>query len=165
MDASTAILLAKIGVLRDVAGRGEAWISGSALREATAKDTPDAQVIRALVEEGLIRPCSAKGGTGRIRKDFRLDEGESESITIAREKGGVCGTDDGPAIRCCKVLGIPFTSAVALLVVMAESGVLSGDLALELLAKLEKYGRYDPRILEDAARRIRKAGGEPGKEA
>jgi predicted nucleic acid-binding protein len=165
LDASTAILLAKIGVLRDVAGRGRAFIPPSALREATVKDTPDAQVIRALVEEGLIRSCPAKGGTERIRKDFRLDEGESESIALAREMGGICGTDDGPAIRCCKVLGIPFTSAVALLVAMAEGKALAGELALELMAKLERFGRYDPRILEDAARRLRSVGGGPGKEA
>ena len=164
LDASTAILLAKIGMLREVAGRGEVWISRIAVREATAKDTPDAQAIRALVEEGLIRHGSARGATERIRKDFRLDEGESESIVLAQEKGGICGTDDGPAIRCCKVLGIPFTSAVALLVVMVEAETLSVDLALELLAKLERFGRYDPRILEDAARRIRKAGGGSGKE-
>jgi hypothetical protein len=38
--------------------------------------------------------------------------------------------------------------------------------ALELLAKLQRFGRYDARILEDVARRIRaalssKKGGSP----
>ena len=131
----------------------------SAFREATAKkDLDDARMIRHLEGEGLIRQASAKGDGAKIERDFRLDEGESESIAIAREKGAICATDDGPAIRCIKVLGLPFTTAVALLVAMVESGHVASDLGLELLSKLERFGRYDPRILEDAARRIREAG-------
>jgi len=46
---------------------------------------------------------------------------------------------------------------------MAEAGTVAPELAIELLSKLERFGRYDPRILEDVARRIRAAGGEGGK--
>jgi predicted nucleic acid-binding protein len=111
-----------------------------------------------LAEEGLLQRASAKAGKGDLAKDFRLHEGEAETIALAREKGAIAGTDDGPAIRCLKVLGLPFTSAIALLVAMAEAGSIARDLALELLTKLERFGRYDPRILEDVARRIRAAG-------
>lgn len=158
LDASTAILLAKIDLLRRVVSRGDTWMAESAFREATVRDTEDARMIRRLEGEGLIRRAPAKARAGRIRKDFHLDAGESESIALAREKGAICGTDDGPAIRCCKVVGLPFTSAIALLVAMAEGGAVAGELALELLAKLEGFGRYAPRILEDAARRVREAG-------
>lgn len=160
LDASTAILLAKLDLLRAVVGQGEAWMAESAFREATVKVTDDARMIRKLAEEGAIRKASAKAEGAKIEKDFRLEEGESESIALAREKGAICGTDDGPAIRCLKVLGLPFTSAVALLVAMAEHGHVTPELGLELLAKLEQFGRYDPRILEDAGRRIRET--EPG---
>ncbi len=34
---------------------------------------------------------------------------------------------------------------------------MESTLALELLAKLQRFGRYDARILEDVARRIRAA--------
>ncbi len=53
------------------------------------------------------------------------------------------------------MLGIPFTSAIGLLIAMAEARIVEPALALELLAKLERFGRYDARILEDVARRIR----------
>ena len=160
LDASTAILLAKIDLLREVVNAGEVWMAESACREATIKEAaPDAQHIRRLADEKLFRRGAAPvAGLAGLRKDFRLDEGESESIALAREKGAICGTDDGPAIRCLKVLGIPFTSAIAILIAMAETGILKQELALELLSKLERYGRYDPRILEDVARRIRSAG-------
>ena len=70
----------------------------------------------------------------------------------------MCGTDDGRAIRCCKVMGVPFTTAVGLLLALTESGDLDPILASELLVTLERYGRYHPRILKDAALRIREAG-------
>ncbi|HXX93536.1 MAG TPA: hypothetical protein VEN81_07875 [Planctomycetota bacterium] len=166
LDASTAILLAKIDLLRSVVSEGEAWMAESAFRESTAKpEADDARMIRKLVDEGLIRRASGRGEGARIQKDFRLDAGESDSIALAREKAAVCATDDGPAIRCLKVLGLPFTTAIALLVAMAERGHVTGELALELTSKLERFGRYDPRILEDAGRRIREVGrrGKGGK--
>lgn len=162
LDASTAILLAKIGLLRELAGDGGLWMADVAFREAKVKDVDDARVIRKLVEEGLIQRAVARGGTGDLEKQFRLDAGEAETIALAREMGATAGTDDGPAIRCLKVLGLPFTSAVALLAAMTEAGMVAPDLAIELLTKLERFGRYDPRILEDVARRIRAAGPNQG---
>lgn len=162
LDASTAILLAKIGLLREVVGEGEVWMAEAAFREATAAELDDARLIRKLAEEGLVRRAAPRAGTGEIETDFRLDEGEAETIALAREKGAIVGTDDGPALRCLKVLGLPFTSAIALLSAMAEGGRVLPDLALELLAKLERFGRYDPRILEEVARRIREAGAGQG---
>jgi hypothetical protein len=49
---------------------------------------------------------------------------------------------------------------------MAEADAVEPTRALELLAKLQRFGRYDARILEDVARRIRaasssKKGGSP----
>jgi predicted nucleic acid-binding protein len=87
-------------------------------------------------------------------REFRLDVGEAESILMAKGLDAVCATDDGPAIRCCKVLGVPFVTAIGFLVALAEAGELGDGLASELPAELERHGRYHPRILEDAALRI-----------
>ena len=96
-------------------------------------------------------------GAAALMRDFRIDRGEAETIEVAREARAICATDDGPAIRCCRALGIPFTSAIGLLAAMTEAGVVEPMLALELLAKLQRFGRYDARILEDVGRRIRAA--------
>ena len=87
-----------------------------------------------------------------------------EAVLLAKSRSVVCGTDDGRAIRCCKVLGVRFTTAVSLLVALAEAGEVESALASERLQMLERFGRYDPRILEDAALRIRAVGsnGEKG---
>jgi predicted nucleic acid-binding protein len=159
LDASTAILLAKIDLLRRVCALGEVGMAETAYREATVKDVDDARLIRQLEAEGSIRRSPRSPAAEQLRRDFRLDAGEAETIALARERGGICGTDDGPAVRCCRVLGLPFTSAIALLAVLVEAGHVAPELGMELLSKLERFGRYDPRILEDVARRIRSGPG------
>ena len=52
---------------------------------------------------------------------------------------------------------VAFTSAIGLLAALAEARRVEPDLALELLAKLGRFGRYDSRITDDVARRIRRA--------
>ena len=158
LDASTAILLAKVGLLRQVVAKGKVWIGETAAAEALAKQSDDALAIATLLEEGHIRRMALEEDARGLMREFRLASGEAEAIVLARKEEALCATDDGPAIRCCKVLGIPFTTAIGFLVALSESG----ELAMELLAKLERFGRYHSRILEDAARRIRASSGQGG---
>lgn len=157
LDASTAILLVKIDLLREVTSRGAVVMAGTAVDEALARHSHDARMIRALLDEGSIGRVTAPAGGDALMRDFRIDCGEAETIAVARETGAICATDDGPAIRCCRALGVSFTSAIGLLAAMAEAKVVEPALAQELLAKLQRFGRYDARILEDVARRIRVA--------
>jgi predicted nucleic acid-binding protein len=130
----------------------------TAFHEATARDVDDARLIRKLEDEKLLHRASVKPGVAGITRDFRLGPGEAETIALAGEKGAIAGTDDGPAIRCLRVLGLRYTSAAALLVTLVEVGRVTPELGMELLAKLERLARYAPRILEDGAGRIRTAG-------
>jgi predicted nucleic acid-binding protein len=163
-DASTLILLARVGLLRRVVSSlDRALVGKHAAAEAQNKETDDALAIATLLEEGWIRRHEARGDLQRLARDFRLDLGEAEAVVLARETSLPCATDDGPAIRCCKVLGIPFVTAVGFLVGMVESGVLDEELGLELLTKLDRFGRNQARILDDAAARIRdtrRSGGQ-----
>jgi predicted nucleic acid-binding protein len=166
LDASTAILLAKVDLLREVISRGAVAMARTAVDEALARDSDDARMIRSLLDDKCIGRVAAPAGADALMRDFRIDRGEAETIAVARETGATCATDDGPAIRCCRALGISFTSAIGLLAAMAEADVVEHTLALELLAKLQRFGRYDARILEDVSRRIRvasssKKGGSP----
>jgi predicted nucleic acid-binding protein len=162
LDASTAILLSKVDLLRIVVERVDTWMGGQAADEALAKGSDDAIAIATLIEEGRIRRISIEEDSRRLMRDFRLHAGEAEAVLLAKRKKSVCGTDDGRAIRCCKVLGVRFTTAIGLLVALTETGELEKSLAAELLEKLERFGRHHPRILEDGALRIRAAreGGE-----
>ncbi len=129
-----------------------------AAAEARAKQSDDAVAIAILLENGEIRPDSIEEGLDSLTRDFNLHAGEAEAVLLAQRRSAVCGTDDGRAIRCCKVLGIRFTTAIGLLVALTEARELDRDLASERLGKLEVFGRCHSRILEDAALRIRAAG-------
>lgn len=155
LDASTATLLAKAGLLRKVVERIETGIGQIAAAEAVPKRSDDAMAIATLIEEGRLERLPAAEGAESLTQDFRLHAGEAEAINLARSNHAVCGTDDGRAIRCCRVVGISFTTAVGLLVALTEGGDLDPTLASELLVKLERFGRYHSRILEDAALRMR----------
>lgn len=84
-----------------------------------------------------------------------LGDGEVESIILVKEsKGKILATDDGPTIKACKILGIETVSAPIFLVIVYRNGAMKREIAMEKMAKLEKYGRYDPRIIPDVRIRI-----------
>ena len=166
LDASTAIELAKADLLRSVASKTECWIGEIAAAEALAKQTDDAVAIATLLEAGEIGRDSIGEGVemDKLMRDFNLRAGEAEAVVLAESRCAVCGTDDGRAIRCCKVLGVRFMTAVSLLVALAEVHEVESGLAMKRLQKLAQFGRYHPRILEDAALRIRTVGSNGEKE-
>ena len=160
LDASTLILLAKIDLLPLLLTRMRAVITTQVRGEATRQPgLLDAQLIAELLARQRIhvRPVDQKL-TKRLEKDFRLDPGEASSVVLAKELGAILGTDDGVAIKACKILEVPFVTAIHLLIRAHEEQLIDQQQALIKLEKLQGYGRYDSRILEDAVKRIQ--GGE-----
>lgn len=156
-DASTLILLAKVDLLEDIAKAYEIVITPIIGQESTLPDTPDTKLIARLISEDRINITDVEEGSPdikRIQKDFNLAPGEASSLWLARRWGAVIATDDGPAIKAAKVLGVSFTTAIHFVIRYYETGEVSKRLALAKLEKLEKVGRYSPRIIEDAKRRI-----------
>jgi predicted nucleic acid-binding protein len=62
------------------------------------------------------------------------------------------GIDDKIGINACKLLGLPFTTAIGLLVRSRQKGLIERDDASARLAALARRGRYRKSILDDAAR-------------
>ena len=62
--------------------------------------------------------------------------------------------DDKNGINACKLLGVPFTTAIGILVRMREKRRLTTSEALVKLEELAKHGRYKKSILEDARRKL-----------
>jgi len=86
-----------------------------------------------------------------ILKDFPLGRGEAATFLIARDKGNVLATDDGLAIKVCKIFSVGFVTAIHFLI----DAHLDSSLALAKLELLKKYGRYSVQIIKDAEERIR----------
>ena len=90
-----------------------------------------------------------------LSADFKLGLGEADALQLARDKKAVLATDDYRAIRTCKVLNIPFTTAIHCLQFLVDEKKIDQRLAFEKLKNLEKYGRYSEQIVNDTKKRIR----------
>lgn len=166
-DASTLILLAKVDTLGTTVRRLRCVAPASVRDEATCKRTFDAMAILRSIEAGHIEVVAdpAPDLMARLRRDFPLARGETAALLVARKHRAVLATDDGVAIRACKILEVKFATAVHLLISAAASGEINRQLALAKLDLLQKYGRYSSRILEDAARRIHGGAHHAGHES
>jgi hypothetical protein len=57
-------------------------------------------------------------------------------------------------IKACKVLKIPFTSALAILIRMADKRIIDTNRSRAVLDALVRYGRYGDAIIKDARERL-----------
>lgn len=153
-DASTLILLAKIDILQTVLHKYSGIIPEFVKEEVTYKKDIDTELIVQQIKDGnlVIEKNPKKDKTSQFLKDFPLGRGEAAALIIAKEKNIILATDDGLAIKVCKIFGIGFTTAIHFLI---ELG-LDESLAMAKLQLLKKFGRYSSDIIKDAEERIRK---------
>lgn len=162
LDASTLILVAKMEILDSllVSVESQVVVPVEVARECCAvKKSLDALLIQKALDESRIRVVAARDRKliTKVQGDFGLGRGETEAIVLAlAQRTPILGIDDKNGINACKLLGIPFTTAIAILIRMHDKGLLTDGEALSKLATLGKYGRYKQSILEDAKRRLEK---------
>ena len=68
-----------------------------------------------------------------------------------------CDPGDGltrNAVNACKILKLPFTGAIGILLRMREKELTSKVETLRKLEILRKYGRYRAEIVDDVRRRL-----------
>ena len=159
-DSSTLILIAKIELLDMFLSEigMEVAIPRAVEEECCGgKKTLDALMIQKAVDESRIRVRSVKNRklVLKLEADFSMGRGESEAIALAlQERARLVGVDDKRGINACKLTGVPFTTAIAILLRSRQKGLIDKDDALARLSSLARYGRYKSSILEDAKRRL-----------
>jgi predicted nucleic acid-binding protein len=159
-DSSTLILTAKIELvhlfLNDI--DMEVAIPKAVEQECCGVSrTLDALVIRKALDDSKIKVRKVRDGKliAKLVSDFSMGTGEAEAIALAlQEKARIVGIDDKIGINACKLLGLPFTTAIGLLVRSRQKGLIERDDASVRLAALARHGRYRKSILDDAARRL-----------
>jgi predicted nucleic acid-binding protein len=122
-----------------------------------SKKTLDVVIIQRALDESRIKTIVIKNRrlVAKLQADFSLGSGEAEAIALAlNEQAQVLGIDDKNGINACKLLSIPFTTAVGILIRGREKGLLGKSEALEKLASLAKQGRYKRSIIEDARQKL-----------
>jgi predicted nucleic acid-binding protein len=160
LDSSTLILIAKIEVLGRLLESAEfqVCIPTEVGKESCAvKKSLDALLIQKAIDESTIRVVTVKDRklVAKLRQDFGLGKCEAEAIVLAlAERTTLMGIDDKNGINACKLLGIPFTTAIGILIRMREKELLTTEEAVAKLATRGKQGRYKQSILEDAKRRL-----------
>lgn len=157
LDTSTLILLAKSDLLPLVVESTRVLIPHEVQTEALAKpELYDAQLIAAMLDKRVIRVGKHVPHLQRrqLQMDFQLGPGEAAALLLAQTLQAPLGTDDGPAIKAAKILGIPFVTAMALLVALYQGKRVEHPMALALLERLQQVGRYSDQILLDARKRI-----------
>jgi predicted nucleic acid-binding protein len=156
LDASTAILLAKVDLLDQFVEtvKQPVVMPKEVERECHGQpDALDARRIAKAVAESRIKVQALRGRrqNEKLRRDFTLGSGEAAAIVLALDsRDAVVATDDRQAINACKLLRLPFTTAVAVLVRMRENGLLSAEEAIIKLEALARYGRYKERTIQAA---------------
>ena len=159
-DSSTLILLAKAEFLDDFLEdyQGKALIPREVEAESCGKKKSfDALLLRKRVLEKKIGVAKVSDTRlcAQLIRDFNISRGEAEALVLALEKkASLIATDDKNAIKACKVLKIPFTSALAILIRMADKRIIDTNRSKAVLDALVKYGRYGDAIIKDARERL-----------
>lgn len=165
-DSSTLILLAKIEILDYFISdyKGRIVIPREVEAECGhKKDSFDALMIQKRISEKKIDVSEGSNIVlcNKFMEDFSIDRGEAEAIVLALDKRAkIVGVDDRNAIKACRILKLPFTSAVSILVRLVEHGVIDINTARIKLELLIKYGRYGNAIIKQVKDRLKIQEGE-----
>lgn len=109
---------------------------------------PDAVRIARAVEEGLLVIVPV-----RSRRTLPIALGAGEAATIRlfiQEKADLVLSDDGRALRACRILDIPFSTTPRVIVDLRRAGVLDRADARRALEKLAVVGRYANEVIASA---------------
>ena len=159
-DASPLILLAKTELLERFLGAfPEPVVIPQAVQVECCenKESFDAQMIARLIKGKhiTVRKLKSRTACNQIRKEFTLGIGEAEAIALAQSsKASLIAIEDRSGVNACKILKLPFTGALGILIRMREKDMVSEEEAVRKLETLQKFGRYRPDIIEDVKRRL-----------
>ena len=145
-DASSLILLAKCSLLFEYSRGVELQVPRQAFEEVASASLvrryDDAALVAKLARDGSIRVVA---GTTHRDLPRALGRGEAAAIRLWFEADAdLVLSDDGRAIRTCRILAIPFTSSPRVVVDLYRTGAVplaKARKALEVLAVTGRYGR------------------------
>lgn len=156
-DASTLILLQKIRLLECLVKKFRFAITPQVRNEAVekgkAKNAPDAYAIEKKLTKGEVSVEQPKNNKliEDIMSGFGTELGETETIALYLEtKKGIVAVDDRKPMRVCSAYDVPFTTALALVLMSKDLNLLTIEEAKKMIMLLGSYGRYKYDLINKA---------------
>lgn len=159
-DSTPLIYLAKTSLIEAALNSCEAYTTISVVKETTENTNyPDAMMIKASVEKGLIKihsPGEAK--VKALTRHPEIHQGEAEVLVSAEELGAYAIIDDKEARSVAELYNIRTRpGTLYILFRLVVEGKLGKEEAEEKLDQMVNAGLYlDPRTLIVAKNKLRK---------
>ena len=156
-DTSSLILLSKSSVLEKTCSRHQINIPLSVEQEASAlslrEKYADAAHIHHLIRKGMIIVRKLK--SPKKKMPIPLGPGETDAILLFHQlKADLLLTDDGKAIKACRMLMIPFIISPKIVLDLYKNKDVSLDEALLSLERIRIAGRYSPDIIAEVLLKV-----------
>jgi predicted nucleic acid-binding protein len=153
LDASSAILLFKAGLLKELTNVYHVFVTGSVLQELTRKNHHGTDTFLRYVSLQKIRVMDGEEFSSNCEISVTslrsLDQGERDTIKCF-EFGNYdfIITDDGKAARYCKENGLPFINALLFPRLLVFAGFMSWQESNDKMDAIISFGRYSTKIIE-----------------
>lgn len=151
-DASSLILLAKIGLMGILVNEYEVLIPQAVydecVNEGTLKRFPDALAIQqyALDKKLIVKRVD----TSKITFVYSVGQGEKEAIALSLQyPSSILLTDDGHAVKIARYLKRSFTISPLVAVDLYKMDKISFGETKRAIEKLSIMGRYLPNLIAD----------------
>jgi predicted nucleic acid-binding protein len=153
LDASSAILLFKVDLLKELTDVYHVFVTRSVLQELTRRNHQGADTfqrftslkkIRIIDLENVLLKCKTSGDSLCF-----LDKGELDTIKCfgAGDHDFII-TDDGRAARYCKKNGLPFINALLFPRLLYFADLISWQESNNKTDAIIRIGRYSTEVIE-----------------
>ncbi|MCX5803846.1 MAG: DUF3368 domain-containing protein [Proteobacteria bacterium] len=140
LNASPIILLGKADLLKTISPLGKSWIiPKGVVGEVEKKRSIEPYLSGLSYNSKVIRKSSST--THPLIAAWDLGQGESEVLTLAFGKDGVCVVlDDLQARKCAALFDIPLIGSIGLIILAKRKGLI--DLAKPKIERLKAAGLH-----------------------
>ena len=153
VDASSAILLAKVGLMEACCKALALSMTRSVYEEVAVGDRPAAADLRALAGRRpgftVLADPGRQMGAPAAADMARLHRGERDTLThYLGGAGRFVIIDDGKGVRTCRRLGIPHVNALLCPQLLFHCGhIPEGHCVQTLMDRLVDLGRYSASVV------------------
>ena len=140
LNASPIILLGKADLLKTISPLAKSWIIPKGVVEEIEKKRSIETYLSCLSYNSKVIQESSST-THPMIAAWDLGQGESEVLTLALEKDGVCVVlDDLQARKCAALFDIPLIGSIGLIILAKRKGLI--DLAKPKIERLKAAGLH-----------------------